>query len=198
MERVLLLFAHPVFERSRVNRSLLEAARGVSGVDIHDLYELYPEFDVDVRAEQEALLAHDVVVFQHPFYWYSAPALVKQWLDLVLEHGWAYGHGGDALHGKRLAQALTTGGRDDAYGPGGYNRYSMEEFLRPFEQTARLCGMTYEPPFVVHGTHRIGEAGLIEAAGRYVAYLTALRDGRAARSDGPDAGASAPAPDARG
>ena len=72
---------------------------------MHDLYEAYPDFDIDVRREQELLAAHEVIVLQHPFYWYSAPALLKEWQDLVLEHGWAYGSGGTALRGKALLSA---------------------------------------------------------------------------------------------
>jgi glutathione-regulated potassium-efflux system ancillary protein KefG len=83
------LFAHPVLERSRVNRRLVDAIRGLDGVTIHDLYETYPTMAIDARAEQELLLQHDVYVFQHPFYWYSSPAILKEWQDLVLEHGWA-------------------------------------------------------------------------------------------------------------
>ena len=99
---ILVLFAHPAFERSRVHRRLVDAVAELPGITFHDLYEAYPDFDVDVRREQKLLLEHDLVVLQHPFFWYSTPPLVKQWEDLVLEHGWAYGTGGNALHGKRL------------------------------------------------------------------------------------------------
>src|SRR5262245_49141826 len=98
--RILILFAHPVLERSRVNRRLVDAVRDLPGVTVADLYEEYPTLAIDVRREQARAAAHDVLVLQHPFYWYSAPAIVKEWLDLVLEHGWAYGQGGTALHGK--------------------------------------------------------------------------------------------------
>jgi len=91
MPGVLVLFAHPALEKSRVNRRLAAAVADLPGVTLHDLYEAYPDFDVDVKREQDLLVAHDVLVVQHPFYWYSTPALVKQWEDLVLEHGWAYG-----------------------------------------------------------------------------------------------------------
>src|SRR5262249_12225989 len=109
MRRVLLLFAHPVLERSPVNLRLLAEAREVTGVTIHDLYEAYPTLSIDVRREQRLLLDHDVIVFQHPFYWYSTPAILKEWQDLVLEHGWAYGHGGTQLRGKITLNAITTG-----------------------------------------------------------------------------------------
>jgi len=175
---VLILFAHPAFERSRVHRQLVSAVAELPGVTFHDLYEAYPDFDVDVKREQELLLEHEVVVLQHPFYWYSTPALVKQWEDLVLEHGWAYGTGGTALHGKRLVSAISTGGPQRAYCAGGYNRFSIRQLLAPLEQTARLCGMEYLPPYVVFGTHRMGEEQIQNAATEYRRLVEALRDDR--------------------
>ena len=177
--RILVLFAHPAFQRSRVNRVLVAAARKVAGVTFHDLYEAYPDFDIDVAKEQELLLAHDFVVFQHPFFWYSTPAILKEWQDLVLEHGWAYGREGTALQGKTLFSVISTGGREEAYQHGGHNRFTMRELLAPIEQTARLCGMRFLPPFVAHGTHRMTPEQ-IEAHGRdYGRLLEAIRDGRA-------------------
>jgi len=176
--RTLVLFAHPGYHRSRVNRALVEAVRGMEGLTFHDLYEAYPDFDVEVKREQELLLAHDLVVFHHPFYWYSTPPLLKQWEDLVLEHGWAYGREGTALAGKLLLSAITTGGRESAYGPEGPNRHTMRQFLVPIEQTARLCRMTWLPPFVVHGTHAMTPEEARRAGADYRLALEALRDRR--------------------
>jgi glutathione-regulated potassium-efflux system ancillary protein KefG len=174
--RILVLFAHPAFEKSRVNHRLVDAARGLSGVTFHDLYEEYPDFDIDVHREQELLLQHSGIVFHHPFFWYSTPAILKQWQDLVLEHGWAYGSHGTALHGKWLLSATTTGGREDAYCPQGRNRFTIRQLLAPIEQTASLCGMTYLPPFVVHGTHGMQEPEMHRHANDYRRALEGLRD----------------------
>ena len=177
--RVLLLFAHPAVGRSRVNRALLEAARALSRPPtIHDLYECYPDFDVDVAREQELLSEHDVIVCQHPFFWYSTPALVKQWFDLVLEHGWAYGSEGRALHGKTWVQAVSTGAPAAAYCSQGRNGHSIREFLAPVERTAGLCGMQYLPPFCVHGALGISDEELAERARDYAAVLEGLRTDR--------------------
>lgn len=179
MQRVLVLFAHPAFERSRVNRGLADAARGIEGVTFHDLYETYPDLQIDVAREQRLLVDHDVIVFQHPFYWYSAPAIVKEWLDLVLEHGFAYGHGGTALAGKSMLTVTTTGARAEAYAHGGKNRYTMRELLAPFDQSAHLCGMRYLAPLVVHAALVLDEPGQVAPhAMRYRKLLEALRDGR--------------------
>ena len=64
MARVLILFAHPAFERSRINRRLVQVGRTMESVTIRDLYECYPDFGIDVRAEQELLTQNDVVVLQ--------------------------------------------------------------------------------------------------------------------------------------
>lgn len=179
MHPVLILFAHPALEKSRVNRHLADAVRDLDGVTFHDLYEAYPDFFVDVAREQSLLTAHDVVVFHHPFYWYSAPPLLKQWQDLVLEHGWAYGSAGTALRGKRFLCVITTGGRESAYAHDGYNRFTVRELLAPLEQTAYLCGMEFLPPFIVHGTHRITPEDVDRHGRDYARVVTALRDGTA-------------------
>ena len=177
MARVLILFAHPALERSRVHRHLLRAVPSGADVTVHDLYEAYPALDIDVGHEQALLLDHDVIVFQYPFYWYSTPPILKQWQDLVLEHGWAYGTHGKELEGKTFLSAISAGGGEPAYCSAGYNRLTVRELLAPLEQTARLCGMVYLPPFVVFGTHALDEDGIIEQAQRYGALIDALTAG---------------------
>lgn len=175
--RLLHVYAHPASHRSRVNRPLAEAVKDLDGVDHVDLYARYPDFDIDVPGEQRRLLAADIVILQHPFFWYSSPAILKEWQDLVLEYGFAYGDGGTALQGKSMLSVISTGGMEEAYCPQGHNCYSMEEFLRPFEQTARLCGMEYLPPFIVHGTHRLAPREIGEHAASLRRCFDYLLDG---------------------
>lgn len=173
---ILIQFAHPVLHKSRVNKQLINAAYEVQGVLVNDLYEIYPDFNIDVKREQELLLKHDMIIFQHPFYWYSSPSLLKEWQDLVLEHDFAYGSKGNALHGKYLFSTISTGGNADSYQPNGYNQHSMKDMLIPFKQTANLCGMTYLPPFLVQGTHSLAEGKEIkEYAGLYKRLLEKLQ-----------------------
>lgn len=153
--KVLVLFAHPALERSRVNRALLRAVREHPAVTLHDLYEEYPDLHIDVRREQELLLAHDVFVFQHPFFWYSSPSILKEWQDLVLEHNWAYGAEGRRLVGKTTFNVISAGGPEHAYRSGGHNRFTIRQLLSPWEATAHLCGMRFLAPFVVHGSLRL-------------------------------------------
>jgi glutathione-regulated potassium-efflux system ancillary protein KefG len=182
---VLILFAHPAPQRSRVNRALRRAVIDLPGVTFHDLYAAYPDFMIDIADEQALLLTHDVIILQHPFYWYSAPAILKEWQDLVLQHGFAYGIGGKALAGKTLMSAISTGGHEASYNESGMNRFAVAELLRPFEQTAQLCGMNWLPPFIIHGTHAIEDDAIGQSAEAYRQLIGELRDGRASatRSD---------------
>lgn len=176
MARILVLFAHPALEKSRVHRRLIDALPALPDLTFHDLYERYPAFNIDVAHEQALLTAHDTILFQHPLYWYSIPPLLKQWIDLVLEHGWAYGSQGDALRGKRLLNVLTTGGPADAYAPEGFQGHTLRDFLLPIAQTARLCKMEFLPPYAIQGTHRLDAAAIAAAAEQYRELLVALQN----------------------
>jgi glutathione-regulated potassium-efflux system ancillary protein KefG len=180
-KRILIQFAHPALQKSRVNRKLIAALQGLEEVTINDLYEEYPDFSVNVKREQELLLSHDIIVFQHPFYWYSCPALLKEWEDLVLQYGFAYGTQGTQLKGKWVLTAITTGGPKSAYRREGNNYFTIRELLRPFEQTVRLCGMVYLPPFVVSGTLAMKNAE--EIAGSAALYRRAVENLRDSRFD---------------
>ena len=173
---ILILFAHPALHKSRVNARMVEAVRELEGVTFRDLYSEYPDFQIDVKKEQQYLLDHDLIIWHHPFYWYSAPAILKEWIDLVLEHGFAYGREGKALRGKEVLSVITTGGRRESYQTEGFNQYTINQFLAPFNRTVTLCNMTYLPPFVVHGSHLFKEDEIDQAASDYRNTLTALRD----------------------
>lgn len=147
----------------------------IEPLEIVDLYTEYSRFDIRVDKEQERLLRADTIIFQFPLFWYSTPSILKEWQDLVLQYGFAYGEGGDKLKGKKLLCAVTTGAPKDAYSSDGYQRYQIREFLRPLEQMAHLCGMHFLPPYVLFDAiaahndetilskHAVGYRDLIEA-----------------------------------
>ncbi|MEO7056397.1 MAG: NAD(P)H-dependent oxidoreductase [Caldimonas sp.] len=174
---ILILVAHPELEQSRVNARLLHdalalRAAGPAGrYEVRDLYALYPDYLIDVVAEQQALAAARLVVWQQPIHWYGMPPLLKLWLDDVLTFGWAYGPGGSAVRGKDLWLVATTGGPEDSYRPDSYNRYFFDAFMPPYEQTAALCGMRFLPPLLLHGAHRASEAEIVAHAATYTARL---------------------------
>lgn len=161
MNKILVLFAHPVYQTSLLNKSLIEGLADAEQVTVHDLYECYPNFMIDVAHEQSLLDAHDVIVFQHPLYWYSCPAILKEWMDLVLEHGYAYGTDANALKDKLFMSSITSGGDVGNYS----GERNIRDLLKPFEYTARLCNMKFLPPFITYG-------GLKIKAGNFDQQLT--------------------------
>ena len=182
---VLVIAAHPQLEQSRANRRLLQAAQAlaVAGertsrprVAVRELYSLYPDYLIDVAAEQAALEGARLVVWQHPIHWYSMPPLMKLWVDEVLAFNWAYGADGHALRGKDLWLVASTGGAEDSYRPDAYNRYFFDAFLPAYEQTAALCGMRFLPPLLLHGAHRVSEEQLRGHAAVYAERLATYPD----------------------
>ena len=175
--KIVILVFHPVLHKSRVNNVLLSAMEGLEGVSVRYMYDLYPDYQIDIKKEQEVLLQHDIIIWQHPLYWYSAPSLLKEWIDLVLEHGFAYGKAGRALEGKTVMSAISSGGRRDIYGSDEGVKFSIRDFLAPFEQTVRLCRMRYLSPFVTHGTHLLKMDQIEKAAEDYKRIITGLVEG---------------------
>ncbi len=173
---ILILTAHPQMEQSRINLAMMQAAAGIDRVQVRDLYALYPDYMIDVAAEQAALRNASLVVWQHPIHWYHMPPLMKLWVDEVLSFGWAYGPHGEALKGKDLWLVASTGGSDDSYHPQGHNRYHFDAFLPPYEQSAALCGMRFLPPMLLHGAHRLDAAQLESHVQTYSERLKSYPD----------------------
>lgn len=179
MARLLVYYAHPGHKHSHVNRYMARAAASVTGIDYVDLYREYPRFDIDVDLEQARLLGHDVILFQFPLFWYSTPSIIKEWEDLVLEHGFAYGSHGDKLSNKIMMLAVTAAGPVEAYTPKGYQHYPLRTFLTPLEQTARLCNMRFPAPYVLHSSLTAQDDGRARRhADGYRTLLEAIRDDR--------------------
>jgi glutathione-regulated potassium-efflux system ancillary protein KefF len=171
---LLLVYAHPHPTRSRANRVLLEAVRGLPAVGVRVLYDLYPDFDLDANAEREAVQQARTIVLQHPLYWYHVPPLAKLWMDEVFVTGWAYGPGGRAVAGKRFLWAPTTGGDAADYSSAGAHEHDFETFVPPMRQFAHYCGMEWLPPFVLLGAHRLDATALDLQAQAYRDRLLAL------------------------
>lgn len=159
-DSIYLVAAHPDWRNSRITRRLLDAARSMPSVDVNDLYTSYPDYALDVQAEQTRLQRASLVALMFPLYWYSAPALLKLWLDEVLTYGWAYGQSQCALAGKTLWLVTSGGGPEASYQPSGYNRHRLDEFLIPWQQMAHLCAMNYAPPLTLLGARSASEATL--------------------------------------
>lgn len=173
MAGLLHYYAHPGHSFSHANSAMFRAAQGVEGITSVDLYHEYPRHIIRINHEQEQLTRHDVILLQFPLFWYSAPSLIKEWIDLVFEHGFAYGEGGNQLRGKWLMLAVTASAPKDAYSPQGYQHFPLRTFLTPFEQTARLSQMRFAAPYVLYDSQSVDPA---DHANGFARLLTAIRD----------------------
>ena len=177
MKRILIIFAHPGYYRSHANRAMLKALKGLEAVKVHDLCQHYPNMFIDVAREQRMLREYDIIIFQHPFYWYSCPSILKEWMDQVLEYGYAFGPDGNALRHKYLLSAVTTGGSALSYSHEGHNHRPITDYLLPFQQSGLMCGMRWLPPFVVYGYHSMRDPDYLKTKGQqYRKLLTALSE----------------------
>lgn len=160
MKKILVVFAHPFPKKSRASHVIIETLRTLPNVTVNDLYEKYPYFHIDVKEEKKILVQHDIVLFQHPFYWYNMPPLLKLWFDEVFELGFAYGPGGDALKDKDFLVSITAGGAFESETTEGVSNYSFEHFLPAYIQTAQMCKMLWKNPFILHGVNKTSSADL--------------------------------------
>ncbi|MCG6503677.1 NAD(P)H-dependent oxidoreductase [Kingella sp. SNUBH-2017] len=149
----LVILAHPDFARSVANKAVLAHLQAVlPDIEVRDLASLYPDYRIDAAAEQQALLRHQTVVFQYPFYWYNMPAILKQYFDSVFTYGFAYGRDGDKLKGRNFVPSFTVGSPEEDYRADGLAHFRVLEFCKNLEQTAYYTQMRYIDPFYFHGT----------------------------------------------
>lgn len=175
MEGIAVVYAHPYPTRSVAGRALVEALAPLEGLELRALYNLYPDFDVDVAAERAALERAGLVVLVHPLYWYSVPGLLKHYFDVVFTKGWAYGEGASALAGKACLWVPTTGGDEQAYTAEGRHHHPFGHFTPVVEQTVRYCGMKWLEPHLVLGAHALPPQGLAASAAALRARLERWR-----------------------
>jgi len=175
---ILVFYAHPRPSRSVANRRLKRVAEGLSGVTVVDLYAEYPTHHIDARREQARVEAFDVIIFQHPVYWFSAPSLIKEWIDRVVTYSWALGER-EALKGKIYLHAVTTAASHGVFAREVTGRAALRAQFHSFEAMARLCGMRYLPPFSLFrdgGRDSSGAERLDLHAAAYARFLRDLRD----------------------
>jgi glutathione-regulated potassium-efflux system ancillary protein KefG len=176
MKKILIIFAHPAINKSKIHKRLIDSVATLHGITINNLYEIYPDFYIDIYREQQLLIEHDIIVWQHPFYWYSSPAILKEWFDVVLQHGFAYGIKGKSLEGKLALSIISAGGGKELYSSEGKNNYTINQFLVPFKQSANLCHMGYLPPYVLYNSHALSATDAGNHVTKYKKLIIGLRD----------------------
>ncbi len=144
MGRIVVICGHPHYQKSVANRAIIdEFKKIVPAAEIAQLSELYPDFRIDAKKEQERLAPAEMIIFQYPFWWYSAPSLLHRYIEEVFLHGWAYGSNGTSLKNKNLTLSFTVGGPEAEYQRREGVMHTIEQFLPEMLSTAHFTGMTY-------------------------------------------------------
>ncbi|QNX86259.1 NAD(P)H-dependent oxidoreductase [Acinetobacter seifertii] len=109
----LLILAHPYYDQSIANKTIVnELIKTYPDLEVRDIFQLYPDYKIDVSAEQEALLRHDTIILQYPMFWFNMPAILKLWFDEVFTYQFAYGSQGDKLKDKKVIISMTVGQKE--------------------------------------------------------------------------------------
>lgn len=177
-KKVLVILAHPHLKQSVANRQIAEVLKNTPQVTLHNLYDNYPYFHIDVKKEQTLLKQHDVIVFQHPFFWYNMPPLLKLWMDEVLTMGFAYGAKGDHLKNKKFLLSITTGSEQSAYHENGHHKFDIENFLYGYKQTCQLCQMLWQTPMVLFGSRKTSTEDILSHARKIKTTIIQLAEGQ--------------------
>ncbi|KRL55546.1 hypothetical protein FC70_GL001147 [Paucilactobacillus oligofermentans DSM 15707 = LMG 22743] len=156
-----MIVAHPEIDNSTTQQFFKE---GLAGFDNYEWHEIKQEFEV--ASERLLLIKADRIVFQFPLYWYSAPAILKQWLDEVFSVNQL------DLSGKELGLVVSTGSPSKDFQAGGTEKYAMSEVLRPYEMLANRMGMKYLTPVVIHQFAYLKETDKQQLLVRYQQYVT--------------------------
>lgn len=169
---ILVIATHPNIGQSKINRCWLEKLDKKDGVTVRFLDGLYKSHDeIDVESEKKFWESADRIVFQYPFYWYNMPSLMREYMDRVIQFGWAYGPEGEALKGKEFMCAISLGAPEYSFCGGGYNNFTLTEFLRPMQGTAQFLQMDYLPAFALYDAPRLREEEIERSAENYLEYI---------------------------
>lgn len=158
MANVLLVSGHPDLSISAANKRIIEkVTEAMPDVVVRDLGAMYSENKViDVPAEQQAITDADIIVFQFPLYWFSVPAIMKQYFDEVLVHRFAYNSKGGMLQGKKAIFSFTAAGTEEDYSPEGVEGHKIDVFVPPLTQIAYFCGMENLENIITLGVATLG------------------------------------------
>ena len=144
MSNLLIVCGHTNFDNSVANKTILDdLKKEFPNAEIDVLSKLYPDYKIDVEAEQEKLKKADVIVLQFPFFWYSCPSIMRKWFEDVLLHGFAYGTTGKALEDKKFTVSFTLGAPEEKYHHGEFQNFEIDEFIPQFQQLSNLCSMAW-------------------------------------------------------
>lgn len=153
----LIILGHPNIEQSVANKTIIENVKSnMPDIEIRNIHQLYPNYQINVQEEQAALLRHNLIVLQYPMYWFNMPAILKIWFDEVFTYQFAYGSKGDKLKNKKLLPSLTIGANEEVYQQDGHNL--IDDFLQPVKISTIYTQMQYLSPIFIYGVSPVIES----------------------------------------
>ncbi|MGN8644565.1 NAD(P)H-dependent oxidoreductase [Gracilibacillus sp. HCP3S3_G5_1] len=174
--RTLLIVSHPDIIDSGSQQYFLSSIKNQEMITIHHLESVYPEGKIDIVKEQELLRKHDRIIFQFPFYWYSATPLLKKWQDDVLSEGFGYGTRKKPLAGKEFGLIMMIGVAEKEYQAGGEELFTISELTKPYQAMAHKLGMIYLRPLSIFQFFYMEEQQKMDTLINYWQMLTMERD----------------------
>ncbi|WP_330213650.1 NAD(P)H-dependent oxidoreductase [Pseudomonas sp. Z18(2022)] len=134
----------------------------------------------DIQQELDKLLWADLLILNFPIFWFSAPAMLKGWIDRVLVSGVCYGgkrfYDQGGLAGKKALVTVTLGGREHMFGEGAIHG-PLEDMLRPILRgTLAYVGFEVLEPFVAWHVPYISAEAREEFLQSYQRRLEGLAD----------------------
>lgn len=177
--KTLIIVDHPFYDQSVVNRRWLDEVRKYPDEFlIHNLQSSYPRSSIDPALEHSIIDNNGTIVLQFPLFWFNTPPMLKSWLDIVLSPGWAYA-GGKHLEGRKIAFAVTCGGAEEGYAPGGDVGVSVEEFLNSYIYSFKRCHAEYAGLYTFYGAKPVkgdlDTATVVESARGYIEFLRTIK-----------------------
>lgn len=172
-KKTIIVVAHPNLKNSKANKGWLDnLSKFDNNIKIHNLYDLYPDYKINVENEQKLLEQFDNIIYQFPIYWFNCPSLLKEWFDKVYTYGWAYGSTGKKLVNKNIGFAVSLGAPSDFY----QNENSLDKILKPFIAS---CGFVQANFKGIHAIYDIGVEFndtniIVDSAKQYLEFINKM------------------------
>ena len=141
-----VIIGHPNYKDSIANKTIVESLKKANGLQLRNLIELYPNYEIDINTEQKILINTDLLILQFPIYWASMPAILKLWIDEVFVNGFAFGSF-YKLKDKKILVSATLAGENNKDS----NDNVLNKILFPFKGLANFCKMEYLEPVILYG-----------------------------------------------
>jgi len=141
-----LWLAHPDYNSSIANKTVVNTLKElIPTLEVRHLDTLYPDFKIDIQAEQRALLEADTIILQYPMFWVGMPSMMLHWKEKVFHEGFGYyppdASQKSALHGKKLIISLTAGAPETAYSKEGFIEEDFSAYTPTIKAIATFTGM---------------------------------------------------------